>query len=738
METAIKPTGKLNLEELYASYGDLALRLLPSAVRISIYDASGEIKWSKGEEGIADRGTARIIEPIIPGGSNSPHTERISDALTAVAVPVVIDRKVVNVLVAYVLSINNQSERRLTRDVVSATAPWVDCLCREIGQIGHQPLASATLSERTEELEWLFSLTESLHTNSNNPKAINQLLGAAVERIKCNFGAVVVPDHGLELTYASMLRIDIQAAGVFERSRPHFLNYVQRRREALVANKVSATENMPAFKLLVVPIEPHKDVIIGFISFLRAVSEPNFNRRQLFLARHLGHQIGSLLESQYDLATGLFTRNPFEKDVRRLLSAVTEDSAHSLMYFDIDSLHVINDTLGFDAGDQAIVRVAELFRPPMLPENALASRIGGDSFLIYLPDHDAEQAGQCAQRILNAAKERTVGEGHAVAALLLSCGIVRLYSTTGALDNSIATAQLACKSAKAHGGNRYEVYLEVDDSMMRRRHDILEVAQIRAALAGNRFRIYGQKIVSSSDINETRGIECLLRMLDDDGKIVGPSQFMPSAQRYQMLQPIDSWVISTTLSELKDYRSLLRESKITVSINISGQSIQDEVFIESIEKWILESMIAPGLIRFEITETVAISNLARAERLIRKLRQHGCSFALDDFGVGVNSLSYLKVLPVSCVKIDGSFTKDLMSNNRSDVMVNTIVRLAGSLGIECVAEHVETPRVLNRLRELGVVCVQGYIAHQAEPLRELLDTLKGDESQRLRQLFDAQ
>lgn len=725
-------------EGLFSTYGDLAQRLLPSAVRISFFRGDGRLDWSNDNSMHVGAEVGLLIAAIAPGGSINTQVQRLSDNLVAVALPIVLDSKCISILAIQVIADRAQSDRRVMRDTASAAAPLIDCLCREIGQIGRKATKSATLSERTEELEWLFSLTENLHSNSNDPKAIQQLLGAAVERMKCCFGAVIVPEHGVELKYSSMVRIDVQADGAFDRIAPFFMSFAQRRKQPLVANKLSITANMPPFKIMVVPIEPVKDKIIGYLALLKPPASPNFGRRQLFLARHLSHQIGALLESQYDLATGLLTRKAFEQDIHRLFAFDKKDRIHSLLYFDIDRLHVINDTMGFAAGDDAIIRTADLLRPPALPENAIACRIGGDSFVVFVPDHDAEQACARAQRVLDTAAESFIGAEDGRTVLNLSCGVVRLYALDSGISSSLATAELACNSAKQHGGQRVEVYLDVDDSMMRRRHDVFEVATLRSALAENRFCIHAQKVVAAGELHEVRGFECLVRMIGDHGMLVPPGDFMPSAQRYQMLQAIDNWVISKILRELKPYRSLLLDARMSVSINISGQSLQDEMFIEAIERWLLESMIAPGLLRFEISETIAISNLARAERLIRKLRQIGCGFALDDFGNGVNSLSYLKCLPVSSVKIDNSCTRDLLQNDRSEVVVQTIVRMAKSLNIETVAECIESAATAQRLHQLGVDCVQGFVAHRPEPLMNVLENLKTDESTRLHKLFLAQ
>jgi len=735
MDIQVRAKGRGRAKEIYSSYGDLASRLLPAALQITFFAATGELEWTRGSERPTGENTARVVREMLIGNIREPQVSRTDAERIVVTIPVNLDGRPASILQVTVPCTEAATDKRVMRDTVSAAAPLVDCLCRELGQHARKALPAATLSERTEELEWLFTLTENLHSYSSDPRAIHQLLGAAVERMRACFGAVVVPEHALELRYSSMVRIDRQSDGIFDRCRPYFLNFVTRRKQPLIANKAAAGSNMPPFKALLLPIEPQKGRVIGYLLFLKAAALPSFGRRQLFLGRHIGHQVGTLLESQYDLATGLLTRSTFEQDVQRIMRAAAQPATHALLYVDIDRLHVINDVLGFAHGDEAIVRVAELLHAPALPEDAITSRIGGDSFLIYLPNHDAERAAARAQFLLQAATRCSIGPADTSIALSLRCGVVSIDSIQDGLGGSIAAAQIACASCKESGGNRVHIYRERDVGMMRRKHDIFEVSKLRSALAENRFCIYAQKIVASADLNEIHGVECLIRMLSESGEVIPPAEFFPSAQRYQMLQAIDHWVISTALRDIRPFRTMLNESRMTVAINISGQSLQDEAFVDSIEDWLMDSQMAPGQILFEITETAAISNMSRAERLIGRLRRHGCRFSLDDFGTGVNSLAYLKCLPVSHVKIDGSFTRDLLANERSAVMVQTIVHMARSLGIESVAECVETLPVAKRVRELGVDYVQGYAVHRPEPLRGLLASIKAGESARLHQLF---
>jgi diguanylate cyclase (GGDEF)-like protein len=444
-------------EAFFASYGDLAQSLLPTATHLALYDANANLEWSGGEARDNDLALRTLLQEFIPGGALEPQLTKLSDSSVAVAVPVVVDLKTIALLLVQLPIPAGQSNRRVLHDTAGSAAPLLDCMCRELSQMRRKATKSATLTERTEELEWLFALTNHLHANCRDPRAINQLMGAAVERMKCCFGAVVVPEHDIDVTYESMVHIEIQAAGAFERSRPYFMSFIQRRQQPLLANKVSSSPRTP-FKVLLVPIQPHKDRTIGFVAFLKQTSKPNFGRRQLFLGRHIGYQIGSLLESQYDLTTGLLTRDAFVQDVEQLLSTHGMEHQYALAYFDIDRLHVINDTLGFDAGDEAIIRAADLLRAPALPEDAIACRIGANSFAVLLPKHDAEQASVRAATVIGLAAQDSAGSFEALVPLSMRAGVARIYSIEAGMNAPLAQAQLACKSAKEHGGNRVEIY----------------------------------------------------------------------------------------------------------------------------------------------------------------------------------------------------------------------------------------------------------------------------------------
>jgi EAL domain-containing protein (putative c-di-GMP-specific phosphodiesterase class I) len=303
------------------------------------------------------------------------------------------------------------------------------------------------------------------------------------------------------------------------------------------------------------------------------------------------------------------------------------------------------------------------------------------------------------------------------------------------LARALAAAELACKGAKKHGRDRVEVYTCGDDSMMRRHEDVVAVGKLRHALKTDGLLLYAQRIVPLQQTGSAGGYEVLMRLRDKDGTIVAPGALIAAAQRYQLLPTVDRWVASRALQMLAAYRGVLKSSGISISINVSGQSIGDEAFITLFTEQLRAANLPPGSITVEITEQAAVISLGRANDMIARMTAMGCRIALDDFGTGSNSLAYLKGLHITRVKIDGSFVRDVVANRRSQATVRGIVELAKGFSIDTVAEYVESAAIAEKVRDLGVDYAQGYAFGKPEPLDKILAELGRDESRRLHKLF---
>jgi diguanylate cyclase (GGDEF)-like protein len=442
----------------------------------------------------------------------------------------------------------------------------------------------------------------------------------------------------------------------------------------------------------------------------------------------------NVIRMSHDPASGLLTRPAVEQEALEIMQA-RADEPHCIICIDIDYLHVVNDAFGFEFGDEAIQRVARLLQPPSIPKDALVGRVAGDEFVVFLPGCDTICAMQHVQAIQARVNEIALGRPPQRITLSASCGIARLPKTASAFAKGLAAAALACRMAKERGRNRTEVYLDVDDSMMRRHSDILSAVRVRAALDKDRLQIYGQRIVSLRNPAQTIGVECLVRLVAEDGQVVAPAKFLSAARRYQLSRAVDEWVIDHLLSTLAMPASTLFGRDVRVSVNISEQSLNDRAFVHELEQRIAHSDVAPGLILFEIAEDIAFRNRDSTERFKRCVRRLGCHFGLDNFGSGHRSLALLQELRPDRVKIDGQIVRDLPIRESAEATVRAVARLAAARDIQCVAEYAESAALIRRLRKLGVLHAQGNGLHEAAPLSQVLEALHGEESQQLELLL---
>jgi diguanylate cyclase (GGDEF)-like protein len=612
--------------------------------------------------------------------------------------------------------------------------PLLECVRRELA--GAQPVNQRihTLTERSSELEWLFQLTSSLKGASDDRRILEELLGAAMQRLDSAFGILLVPERRIRVER------DLSASAALRETcshtQQHLITWAQRQNRPLIVNGSSAGHDAAAgrCKILSVPVVRDTGQVIGVLAFFNPPQATDYAARHVFVARHLGRQTAAIIESQFDLMTGLHTRDGLEQMYGRL-AAAAKAAICSVIYVDIDHMQVVNELHGFELGNELIVRIAELMGPPLLPAGSLAARIAGDRFAIILSDTDTHAAAKTAALLQAAAARVAIGPAQEALDVSISCGVAALVSMPQGLARALAAAELACKSAKKRGRNRVELYACEDDSMMRRHDDVIAVGQLRAAFKNDRLLLYAQPIVPLQQATLPRSFEILLRLRGPDGSIIPPGALINAAQRYQLLPTVDRWVVERTLQTLIPYRSILKSRGISISINVSGQSIGDEAFIRRFTDQLKAADLPAGSITVEITEQAAVTNLARANDMIHQLNAMGCRLALDDFGTGANSLTNLKNLDIARVKIDGSFVRDIVTDQRSQVTVRAIVELAKGFAIDTVAEFVENKAIADAVRALGVDYAQGFAFGKPEPLRDTLDSLGRDESQRLHQLF---
>ena len=296
-----------------------------------------------------------------------------------------------------------------------------------------------------------------------------------------------------------------------------------------------------------------------------------------------------------------------------------------------------------------------------------------------------------------------------------SAGITSINQYVSNVNEAMTQADLACYTAKDNGRNQVQIYKKGDSDIRRRQDDMYRAGGIRTALDDDRFILFSQPIMPvMEDASEPKHLEILLRMAGERQRIIKPDAFIPAAERYGLMPEIDRWVIGQTISLMAQHPSLANKTRI--NINVSGVTLSDGTSLDAIRQSITASSVGPERITFEITETAAIRDFSKTQRFMQELREWGCRFALDDFGSGLSSLSYLRRLPVDYLKIDGSFIRDLIGDQSCRVMVMSIQQMANGLGIQTVAEGVEEERTLQILKDLGIDYAQGFAIATPAPL----------------------
>lgn len=425
-------------------------------------------------------------------------------------------------------------------------------------------------------------------------------------------------------------------------------------------------------------------------------------------------------QSSHDPVTRLYNRAEFDRRLSHLLEeTLFEDEGHCLLYLDIDRFIVVNDNCGYAAGDELLRQLAALIKRSIRNSDLLA-RLGGDEFGILLSQCGLEAAECIAEKIRQEVNGFRFAWSGKTFAQSISIGMVPIDKYSKSVEQILGFADMACLTAKEEGRNKIHIYDSEDSSAAKRHGEAQWVARIRTALEEDHFILYVQPISSVASGEEKREhVEVLIRLMDDEAGVIPPGAFIPAAERFGLMPAVDRWVIGQVNRFITDNRRLCLTSGRRFFVNLSGHSLCDDEFLQWILQMIQEHDIPAGMLCFEITETAAISNLTSAEHFMRTLQRCGCEFALDDFGSGLSSFGYLKRLPVEYLKIDGAFVQDMLDNEIDDSMVDAINRIGHIMGLETIAEFVESQEILQRLREIGVDFVQGYGVCRPFPIDKL-------------------
>ncbi len=438
------------------------------------------------------------------------------------------------------------------------------------------------------------------------------------------------------------------------------------------------------------------------------------------ITEHRVLQAALLHHASHDDLTGLANRREFQLRLNTLVDTVqTDQGPHALVYVDLDQFKVVNDTCGHLAGDELLRQLGMRLKQQVSRRDVIA-RLGGDEFGLLLHDRSIDEAMRVAESLCETVAEYRFIWGERSFEVTASVGLCAISSDTLSAEDAMSSADAACYVAKDEGRNRVQLYFG-GLACTGKRQEMEWVSRLQKALDENRFQIWQQHILDLKPdaATGTGHFEMLLRLVDEDGAIIAPGRFFPAAERYGLMPAIDRWVIQHLLldGQGKRLQSEMAQSAAThCAINLSGASLNDDKFLKFLEDALRYTSIPSHALCFEITETVAVNNFGRVREVMQTFKQFGCQFALDDFGSGMSSFSYLKNLPVDYLKIDGSLVRNIVEDAADFAMVEAINRIGSAMGLKTIAEFVETAACLQRLRDIGVDYAQGYAIHRPEPL----------------------
>ena len=419
----------------------------------------------------------------------------------------------------------------------------------------------------------------------------------------------------------------------------------------------------------------------------------------------------------HDALTGLINRREFENRLAMAVEGVRHDerARHALLYLDLDQFKLVNDTCGHAAGDQLLKQLTGVLQAQIRGADTLA-RLGGDEFGILLQDISLVQAQRIAETLRESVRDYRFIWQRKVLSVGVSIGIVEISCHTPAVSGVLSAADIACYSAKDGGRDRVQVY--TSNAVPERQRAMSWVAKLTRDCEIGAFELYWQPIVPISTAQGDRErFQLLVHWRDESGVLIPPDEFLPAAERFNLSAAIDRWAVHQALERLAHRRDDHAEA-YSVAVSISGNTLNDESFLDYLIAELSARPLSPGALCLEITEVTAIANLGNVGHFMRELHACGCWFALDDFGRGLSSFQYLRDLPVDYLKIDGQFTGNVVNDPVSRSMVQAIASIGEAMGVRTVAERVESREVLDELLRLGVGYAQGTHVATARPVEE--------------------
>lgn len=692
-------------------YAKLALDILPqSNVIIGLCDETGQVIW-------ANKDKKKLLE-VISECDEKPYIDEVVDSCDY------IERsyKGVNVvccrfgelaglpaggIVFYDIGSDVDAEGNTGR-IASALSTVAEIAKAELHYLYEVNAMASELGERYDELSMLRASDLELSERRESRHVLSTYIRNCAEHLNVDYASIWISardsihpggvsyQHDSTEMLALLEKLSISAFKMFKDGHEGFgINDKDedlRRIIQLPADK----------KVLLIPVMDHNGVPCGVLSCLNTFSNKDFNNSDKSTLEAVARKTYKYLLSTQDELTGLLNRRGFEEALWREVS--NNNRERYLVLFNVDQFSVINAAYGMAAGDIVLSSIAET-RSDATLNLKFAARFEADMFAAAIEASESEIESR-VRDVCKVIENSPITIDDKEVSVRLRAGVIALNSKETSIADHIYAAELALISAKEEADSQIVVYHPGNTALLKRKHQLIQVENIKLALQEDRFVLYCQRIAPMS--GDENHYEILVRMIDEAGNIIQPDDFIPVAERFGLMNQLDRWIIKHAFMLLNkdEYRHLSANFKW--GINLSGMTIGDPDFHEFVSGCLREYDFQPTNLYFEITETAAIKNFQNCVTFMNRIHALGVQFALDDFGSGLSSFSYLKKLSIDYLKIDGSLVKDIVGSRLDQAMVSAITDIASVLNVKTIAEYVENESIIEVLKGLNIDYVQGY------------------------------
>jgi len=598
----------------------------------------------------------------------------------------------------------------------------------ELQRIAELDEIAGELGDRYNELNMLCRVDEPMQSRQECRDALSQQVRQFAEHLQADLAVLWVVQRELVFPAGTLYRRDDAELNTWLQDLAHAAyQWFVNGNGPLGMNSLEDVNRKRlgidgAYKLIGVPILDRRSVVSGVLVCLNRMERPDFTNSHRNLLEVAAERASECVREHQDELTGLLNRNGFQTHLVQLgLQRNAAQCSRVVCLVNLDQFKVINVTYGISAGDEVLCKVAALLADKVAGCGVTA-RLDADNFALLLENITITQAEKFANNVCDAIRALRFNTEEKCFTVGASAGVVALHEADGALAGLTQLAEVALVSAKEAGGHRVAAYQPANTDLVHRHQQLHWVEGIKHALDEGRFELYCQRIQPLQG-GETH-YELLVRMLDEDGAIVSPAMFIPTAERYSLMPALDRWVLGAALKQLDAGAPWEFDEPISWGINLSGQSLSDAGFLEFLSAQVRQSAMPENSTYFEITETAAVQNFHVCEHFMRAIQAAGCRFALDDFGSGLSSFAYLQRLPVDYLKIDGALVRNMQTNPVDQAMVAAVAEVGKVMGLKTIAEFVEDQATLQLLQTMGVDYAQGYVVMKPVPLADELQRLR--------------